>query len=171
MFNIDWNETLSHLVAAAVPFLTILTLKFLLDFRLATFLVSLLSWLPVRSIFRENPPKLKGDWEHKWDAGGSTVFSAAESTHGHPLLYQLGSYCRGTFFSMGREYAFFGQVNKGYWVGDWYDTKDANGYFGVFELEIISSSKMIGLWMGHSKTEKKIRTGQSIWTRVGDTRH
>lgn len=111
--------------------------------------------------------QISGDWDHVWGSGGSEIYAKDVDRHGHPKLRQLGSYCYAEFYSQSVLYAFFGQIKDGYWVGDWFDVKDRSGYFGVFHLEVLSASKLKGLWIGHSKQKRDIRHGPSEWKRVG----
>jgi hypothetical protein len=121
----------------------------------------------VRNYFREKPIRLNGDWEHLWEHGGSTGFSDPIDRHGHTLIRQMGSYIYAEFYSQAKKYAFFGQIRDNFVVGDWFDVKDRAGYFGVFQLEIIDSATLKGLWLGHSKTSKAIRSDSSKWRKVG----
>lgn len=162
MTGISW----SSVAVGAGPFLLVLILKLLIDFRLAPFAVKLLFWLPVRNYFRAKPIALGGAWEHIWGRGGSSGFEKDVDRHGHPKLRQLGSYIYAEFYSQQKLYAFFGEIKHGYVVGDWYDVRDPAGYFGVFHLEIVNSNVMRGLWLGHSKSERTIRHDTTSWTRI-----
>lgn len=164
MFTLTINWT--QIIVSALPFAILLTIKFLLDLRLASFAVKWFYWLPVRNIFREKPAQIDGDWEHVWQAGGSLSFHEEKSRVGHTTMRQLGSYCYAEFYSNLRRYAFFGSIKGNYIVGEWYDIKDNAGYFGVFQLEIITSSRLNGLWLGHSKVGREIRHDLSQWTKV-----
>lgn len=136
------------IAVGAAPFLAVLLLKLLLDLRLAPLAVKYLFWLPLRNYFREKPVQLGGNWEHLWDSGGSDSYEKDVDRHGYSTLRQIGSYIYAEFYSQGVLYAFFGQIKHGYVVGDWYDVKDPIGYFGVFQLEVVSSSQLHGLWLG-----------------------
>lgn len=81
-------------------------------------------------------------------------------------MRQLGSFVYAEFYSQGVLYAFFGQIKHGYVVGDWFDIKDQNGYFGVFQLEISNSQQLKGRWLGHSKQDRTIRSDTSQWKKV-----
>lgn len=155
------------LIYAVAPFAAVFVLKLLLDLRAAHFLVKYFFWVPLRNYFREKPVSLSGEWEHLWGAGGSAGFAAPVDRHGHTMLRQLGSYCYAEFYSQGIRYAFFGQIKGGYWVGEWFDVQDQAGYYGAFHVEIVSSKQMRGLWLGHSKTNRDIRSDSTEWKRVG----
>jgi hypothetical protein len=161
--TIDW----STIILASLPFFSVLILKLLLDLRLAHQIVKYLYWLPVRNYFRERPLQLAGEWEYIWEAGGSSDFTHSKDRHGHSPLRQLGVYCYSEFFSKGIKYGLFGEVNGGYLVGEWFDLNDPAGYFGVFQLEIVSSSELSGIWLGHSKHERTIRNDHFHWKKVG----
>lgn len=158
--------SLSSITIGASPFLLVLFLKLLLDLRLAQLVVKYLYWLPLRNYFREKPIQLGGTWEHLWGAGGSAAYKNNIDRHGHSKLRQLGNYIYAEFYSQGVLYAFFGQIKHGYVVGDWFDIKDSSGYFGAFQLEIVNSSNLRGLWLGHSKQTRVIRSDSSIWNRI-----
>lgn len=162
MPNISWWS----IGAVAAPFLLLLVLRLLLDMRLAQIAVKYLYWLPVRNYFREKPLQLGGTWEHIWAAGGSAGYARDTDRHGHSRLRQLGSYVYAEVYSQAILYAFFGQIQKGYVVGNWYDVHDGSGYFGVFQLEIVSAKELRGLWLGHSKQSRVIRSDSSSWKRV-----
>jgi hypothetical protein len=151
---------------AALPFVILLFLKFLLDLRLAHFAVKYLFWVPVRSLTRENPQSLAGDWEHIWGSGGSENFASPISRHGHSTLRQWTSYCYAEYYSKGHRYAFFGRVKGNYLVGDWFDVNDPGGYFGTFQLEIVTSNLLKGYWLGHSKYSREIRYDISEWRKI-----
>lgn len=159
---IDW----SAVGTGAISFVVILILKSLLDLKMALISVKYLSFLPVRNIFREKPPKLGGNWEIIWGSGGSERYSAEIDRHGHPDIKQLGSYIYFEFYSQKIKYSFFGRIQSGYTVGDWFDTSDKNGYFGVFQFEIVSSKELRGSWLGHSKSSREIRTDNIVCKRV-----
>lgn len=86
--TIDW----SAVGTGAISFVLMLILRSLLDLKMAYMFVKYLSFLPVRNIFREKPPKLKGNWEILWGAGGSKRYVDEVDRHGHPEIMQLGSY-------------------------------------------------------------------------------
>lgn len=153
-------------VAGAAPFLVVLILKLLLDLRLAPLAVKYLYWVPLRNYFREKPVQLAGTWEHVWGSGGSKTYKTDIDRHGHAQLRQVGRFVYAEFYSQGVLYAFFGQIKNGYVVGDWYDVKDPIGYFGVFQIEVVNSSQLRGLWLGHSKQTRTIRSDASDWMRV-----
>jgi hypothetical protein len=162
MKDLSWTSV----AVGAGPFLLVLVLKLLIDFRLAPLAVKYLHWLPVRNYFRAKPVQLGGTWEHLWGAGGSAGFEKDVDRHGHPALRQLGSYVYAEFVSQRRLYAFVGEIKHGHVVGDWYDVRDPLGYFGVFQLEIVHSGELRGMWLGHSKSQRTIRHDSSIWRRV-----
>lgn len=162
MTKISW----SSIFLGAAPFLVVLILKLLLDLKLAQFVVKYLFWLPVRNYFRDKPIQLGGTWEHLWGAGGSATYEKDVDRHGHSTIRQLGSYIYAEFYSQAVLYSFFGQIKDGFIVGDWYDVKDRSGYFGVFQLEIVNSKQLRGLWLGHSKQSRSIRSDSSLWKRI-----
>lgn len=77
--SVDWVAVATGITT----FIIALILKSLLDFKIAHIAVKYMSWLPVRSIFREKPPELYGEWEILWGDGGSQDFSSEIDRHGH----------------------------------------------------------------------------------------
>ncbi|OYT90316.1 MAG: hypothetical protein CFE43_18865 [Burkholderiales bacterium PBB3] len=162
MNNLSW----SSVVLGAGPFLLVLVLKFLIDFRLASLAVKYLFWLPVRNYFRAKPVNVSGTWDFVWSSGGSDGFSKESDRHGHPKIRQLDAYVYAEFYSQQRLYALFGEIKHGYVVGDWYDIRDPLGYFGVLQLEIVNSSELRGTWLGHSKSQRTIRHDEAVLRRI-----
>jgi hypothetical protein len=162
MTTVSWSSAL----IGASPFLVVLVLKLLLDLRLAQVAVKYLYWVPVRNWFREKPPQLRGTWELIWASGGAASFEKDVDRHGHTKLRQLGSFVYAEFYSQSVLYAFFGQIKDGYVVGDWYDVKDPHGYFGAFQVEIVTSKELRGSWLGHSKSSRAIRSDSLSWKRI-----
>jgi len=160
--SVDW----SHVLTASIALVIGIVLKTLLDLKLAVFVVKHFSWVPTRWLFRHREHHLAGQWEHVWDSGGSEAFEDVRHRHGHPLMKQFGSYCYAEFFARGKLYYFFGRISGEHFVGEWADARDRLGYFGAFQLRIIDSDKMEGLWIGHSKTNGEIRSDKSVWTRI-----
>lgn len=150
----------------AVPLLLVLILKLLIDFRPAPLAVKYLYWLPVRNYFRVKPVKLSGNWEFVWSSGGSLGLSKESDRHDHPVIRQFDAYLYAEFYSQQRRYALFGEIKHGYVVCDWYDVRDPLGYFGVFQFEIINSSYLREMWLGHSKTERIIRHDDAVLRRI-----
>lgn len=144
-----------------------LALRFLFDLKLAQRFVQSSAWLMSRTIARDNPSKLTGDWEVIWGAGGSEAFESETDRHGHPKLYQAWRYVYGEFYSQGIKYAVFGKLSSNYFTGDWYDISDKSGYFGVFHVECINHKLLKGSWVGHSKTTREIRNDEIVFKRVG----
>ena len=152
--QLDWVFILQGVIAFTIA----LILKSLLDLKIAYVLVKYMSFLPVRSIFRENPPIIKGTWEIKWEHGGSEKFSSDTDRHGHTTINQLSNYIYFEFYSQQIKYGFFGSIKSNYISGDWFDLKDKNGYFGTFQLEIVNQNELKGLWLGYSKSTREIRS-------------
>lgn len=160
--GIDW----AHVLSVVAAFLIGIVVKTLLDLRLALFLIKYFWWVRPRWIFGENPHGLAGTWKHIWDSGGSEKYVNADDRSDHATMRQLGQYCYADFIYQGKRYYFFGRVHGDYLVGEWFDLKDRSGYFGTFQVRVVSSDSMKGLWMGHSKESHLIRTGDSTWTRI-----
>lgn len=145
-------------VAAPVA---ILLVKTLFEFSIAHYFIKYLSWIPSRALFRDNPCDLSGMWEQTWGAAGSQNFENDTDRHGHTVIKQFGRFCYAEFAAKGRQYRLFGRVRNNYLIGEWYDAKDKNAYFGAFELRILNENIMEGLYIGHSSQNCKVQ--QDLW--------
>lgn len=155
--GLDYNVIVTGLVAP----LLLLLLRFLLDLSLAQFFVKYFWWLPVRSLFRDNPISLGGVWEQQWGSAGSEDFSLEIDRHSYTTIRQLGRYCYAEFYSKGVEYSLFGSIRGGYVIGTWYDRRDKYSYFGTFQFKIVDSRALKGLFLGHSKKSSEVQ--QDVW--------
>jgi hypothetical protein len=155
------------ILSGGLTFALCLFLKTLLDLNLAPKLVRYLHWLPVRNYFREKPISIKGLWEQKWEAS-STSFALDVDRHSNVEIKQLGSHCYGEFSSKRVKYCVFGRIEGGFFMGTWYDAKDKLGYFGTFQLRIVSGSLLVGRWMGHSNKSHEIKHGEWKWERIDE---
>lgn len=159
--DIDLNVIATGLLAPVA----ILIVKTLLDFKLAHLFVKFFWWLPVRGMFRSKPLNISGSWEQLWESAGSDGFAEPSQRHSHPSIRQFGSYCYTEFQSKKITYVVFGKVVNDYFVGDWYDKSDSNGYFGAFQLQIVDSKTMKGKWIGHSKTKYDVKGDEWCWNK------
>lgn len=150
--SVDWAAVATGITALIIT----LILQSLLDFKIAFIAVKYMSWVPVRSLFRENPPELCGEWEILWGDGGSQDFSSEIDRHGHAKLKQLGKYIYFEFYSKKVKYAFFGHIRSSYIIGEWFDIKDKNGYFGVYQFEIVNSGLLKGFGLVTPKKVEKL---------------
>jgi hypothetical protein len=156
---------LSSLLLGSLPLVVSILLRIILDLRLAPFVIRYLDWIPVRSLFRDNPPLIRGDWQHEWDSK-SPNFSKPTDRSSSAHIYQLGRYCYSEFTAKKKRYALLGRIHNDYIFGEWYAVKDPLGYFGSFKLEISSSSEMHGMWLGHSKRYRVINCDQWRWQKT-----
>lgn len=154
----------THIITAQTVLICALILKSLLDFKLAPFLVHWFSWIPVRNIFRAKPIKLAGAWKENWSSE-SANFKASER-QSYPIIYQMGSYCYAEFIAKKVTYSVFGVIKGNYLCGDWYDKKDPHGYFGTFQLQIIDSFTMEGIWIGHSTRRAVVQADGWVWKKI-----
>lgn len=157
----DYNVIATGLAAPVA----VLLVKTLLDFSLAHAFVKWFWWLLVRSLFRDNPPNLSGNWEHLWGSAGSAGFAQEIDRHSHTDIRQFGRYCYGEFRSKDAHYCVFGRIKGDYWLGDWYDTRDKKAYFGTFQLLIVDSKKMEGKYIGHSRHKRIVQESSWNWTK------
>jgi len=112
--TIDWNAVLN----GTIVFVLLVFLKFLLDFKVAVFIVKYFSWMPIRNYFREKPIKISGQWEQIWESANSVSYKNETDRHSHPVIKQLGCYCYSEFFSKEVTYVVFGRIVGEYFVGD-----------------------------------------------------
>jgi hypothetical protein len=160
--HIDWNAIATALLAPVA----VLFVKTMLDFHFAEYLVRYLYWIPVRSILRDKPERLSGDWEQEWGSGGSANYQAVQDRHGNTHIYQLGRHCYAEFAAQQTRYALFGQIRGSYFVGTWRDISKTQGYFGTFQLRIVDSDTLEGKWIGHSAQVIEIRSDNWSWKRI-----
>ena len=146
-------------------FLLLIILRLTLDLNIAVKLVKFLHFLPVRNYFRDKPPSVHGDWEQSWESD-SERFPQNTDRHSNCELKQFCSYVYGEFTSKQRRYCLFGQIQRGFIFGRWFDAKDELGYFGTFELRIVDSNELKGRWIGHSNRSHEINHGCWSWSRT-----
>ena len=158
---LDYNVIATGLLAP----LLLLALRFLLDLSMAQFFVKYFWWLPVRTLFRDNPIDLGGVWEQQWGAAGSEDFAREIDRHSYTTLRQLGRYCYAEFYSKGVEYALFGYIKNGYLTGSWYDRTDKYSYFGTFQFKIVDSRELNGRFLGHSKRSSEVQQDVWVWIK------
>jgi len=156
----------SAVATSVASFAAGIVVKTILDLRLGILMVKYLGWIRPRWIFGANPYELSGTWDQEWGSGGSVLFANDVDRHGHPKIWQLGSYCYVEFISKSKTYYCFGRVVGAYFIGEWFDVKDRTGYYGTFELRIVNSDQMQGKWIGHSQTASEIRVDDWQWKRV-----
>jgi hypothetical protein len=156
---------LNSIATATATLALCLILKILLDLGLARKFVKHFSWLPVRNYFRSKPIRLSGKWEQYWNAN-STTFNEEIDRHSNVEIKQLSSYCYGEFSSKQISYCVFGRIEDKFLLGEWYDANDKLGYFGTFQLQVIDSKTMVGIWIGHSHKRNEIKYGEWTWKRV-----
>lgn len=159
--NFDINVIATGLAAP----IAVLIVKVLLDFSLAHYWVKYFYWLPVRSIFRDLPQDISGKWEQSWEPGGSLHFQDPLARHSYTKLRQFGRYVYAEFDSKQKTYCMFGRIKGGYVIGEWHDQGDKHGYFGTFELRIVGSEAMEGLYVGHSHRTGLVGHDAWKWTK------
>lgn len=159
---IDWGVVATTIVA----FVLGVAIKSLLDLRLGVWIVRIFRFLPTRWLFRQKYPDLSGQWENIWEAGGSNSYSAEKDRHSHPVMLQFGPYIYAEFINQQELFGFFGRISGEYIVGEWFHVVDSLGYFGAYQLKIINSSHLEGMWIGHSKTSAVIRADKSVWKKL-----
>ena len=160
-FPIDWG----HIITASILLAVLIILRTLLDFRIAIFIVKKFHFVPVRTLFREKPANISGNWKQVWSIRDTDNFSEFDERYSSISIRQFGRYCYGEFHSKGVTYSVFGKVNQGFFMGEWFDKEDEMGYFGTFELVIIDKNNMQGKWIGHSKTTTSVKGDNWVWNR------
>lgn len=157
---IDWPS----LILGTSPLLFGLAIRFLLDMNLWPGLIKSLSWVPVRAIFRTNPPDLRGDWDVYWDAN-SDNFKSPFDRHKTARMYQLGGFCYASYAARDRRYCMIGKIEGSYLTGVWHDIQDVNGYRGSFQLRIVNQGQLRGRWLGFSTTKLEINSSSYEWNK------
>ena len=140
-------------------------LRAILDLRIAAWLVKSLARVPVRTLFRDAPPDVSGDWEQVWDSS-SSEFSKEVDRHSNAHIYQFGRYCYAEFTAKGTRYCLFGRIRENFLLGEWYPKEEKIGYFGAFKLRILADGEMVGIWIGHSQTTIAINSDQWNWKKT-----
>lgn len=159
------SHWLQSLLLGAVPIATCILLRIMLDLRLAPYVICFLDRIPVRTLFRDHPPLIRGDWRHEWDSESPNFIKPTDRTSS-AHVYQFGRYCYSEFTAKTVRYALLGRIHNDHLFGEWYAVKDPLGYFGSFKLAIKDSSEMQGMWIGHSKRARVINFGQWRWERT-----
>ena len=160
MLEIVWK-----LLLPLVGFLLGIFVKGLLDLELGNWIVRLFSWVPTRGLFRARAYPLAGDWNQTWHTDVKS-FSAPEDRESPARIKQFYRYCYAEFRAQDTTYILLGQIHDGHLIGRWYDANDDKGYYGSFQLEIVSQSELRGKWLGHSKKSRHIRAGEWKWQRI-----
>lgn len=159
--HFDLNVVATGLAAPVA----VLLVKTLLDFSIAHYFVKYIGMLPVRSIFRDHPPDLSGNWEQLWSSAGSQNFPNDIDRHSHASIRQFGRYCYAEFYSKSILYCMFGKIENAYLIGTWYDKKDKHAYFGAFQLRIIDSHNLEGKYVGHSRRNGLVQQDDWKWKK------
>jgi hypothetical protein len=147
-----------------IPFFLGIILKTILDFNLAFVIVKYFHWLPVRWLFRTKPENITGDWTQVWENNVSEKYEEAAGRKSSLKLKQFGKYVYGEFrVNNDEEYFVFGEIIGRNIVGKWGDKKNELGYFGSYELRIIDSKNISGIWLGHSNSQPNI-INHNKWT-------
>jgi hypothetical protein len=165
------NETYSvfsdpKIYAALIPFFLGLILKTLLDLNLGKIFVKLFYWISYRGIFRTSANKVSGIYKQSWTfESNSNNYSLVSDRQSLITLKQLNNYCYGEFNSKnGQEkYYLFGEIIDRKIIGHWSDMNSKLNYFGSFELTVINSKKLQGIWIGHSNNNP-VEINQHTWT-------
>lgn len=151
--------------------LILLGINFLLDLELSLWLIKyfhFLNFFISRTTFRDRPIQISGKWDQTWSEISSQRYDSKSET----IIKQFGRYCYSEFKSETRTYIFFGKLEGQYLYGKWFD-KDSDrknniGYFGSFQLKINDGSQMDGLWIGHSASVSKIKSGPWVWEKQNE---
>jgi len=159
--NLDLNVIATGLVAP----IAVLLVKILLDFSLAHYFVKYFWWLPVRSLFRDHPPKIAGKWEQAWGAADSPSFQQSTDRHSYTDIKQFGCYIYAEFDAKGQTYCLFGKIRGSYVVAEWYDKSDRHAYFGAAQFRIINSKILEGRYIGHSQRTGLVGSDEWKWQK------
>jgi hypothetical protein len=153
-----------QILTPLIPFALGIILKTILDFNLAYFVVKHLHWMPVRWLFRTKPEKISGQWTQLWENDVSDKYLDKSGRQSALTLKQFGKYIYGEFrVNNDEEYFVFGEIIGRNLIGKWGDRKNTLGYYGSYELRIIDSNNIEGIWLGHSNSQPNI-INHNKWT-------
>jgi hypothetical protein len=157
----DLNAIATALLAPVL----VLVVKTMLEFSLAHKLVQWFWWMPVRGIFRTKYQNITGEWQQVWGSAGSVQYEDQLKRHSYATIRQFGKFCSAEFKSDNTTYRMFGKIQGSFIIGEWYDIESDLGYFGTFQLKILSNSSIKGKYIGHSQNTGTIGFDDWIWTR------
>lgn len=146
------------------PLIVGLILNLILDLRLCPVLIIFLSKIPTRSIYRNNPPNLRGEWDVYWESN-SIKFKNEKDRHKTANIYQFSKYIYAEYASMDQRYRLVGIIEGSYITGTWYNKNDRFGYHGAFQLRIVDSKNLDGRWLGYSSNGSDINTDTYVWNK------
>ncbi len=157
----------NQLLTPLIPFTLGIILKTLLDFNLAFFVVKHFYWLPVRWLFRAKHENISGNWTQLWENINSEKYEEVAGRKSSLKLKQFGKYIYGEFrVNNDEKYFVFGEIIGRNIVGKWGDVKNTLGYFGSYELRIVDSQNISGIWLGHSNSKPNIINHNNwSWTK------
>ncbi|WAC42241.1 hypothetical protein [Pedobacter sp. SL55] len=147
-----------------IPFVLGLLLKIALDVNLGKCFVKFFFWISFRGIFRKTSVKVSGVYKQYWHIGKNERYPKVCQRQSLVTLKQLNNYCYGEFYAKeGLErYYLFGEIIDRKIIGHWSSYESKLDYFGSFELTILSSKKIKGVWIGHS-SENPAVINQHDW--------
>lgn len=135
-----------------IPLLLVLFIKTRLDLNLGKFWIKWFYWTSLRGLFRIKAHKFSGIYKQRWDIENNPRYEKPEDRQSLITIKQFSNYCYGEFTAKGgkEKYYLFGEVIDRKIIGHWRDIESPLGYFGSFELMLISNKKIKGHWIGHS---------------------
>lgn len=147
------------------PFILGIFLKIVLDLNLGKEIVKRFYWISLRGIFRKSTNKISGIYKQYWHIDGNQSYPRVCQRQSLITLKQLNNYCYGEFYAKeGKEkYYLFGEIIDRKIIGHWSDYNSRLDYFGSFELTIVNSKKIKGVWVGHSNINP-VLINQHEWT-------
>ena len=155
-----------QILTPLIPFALGIILKTILDFNLAFFVVKYFHWMPVRWLFRTKPEEISGQWTQLWENDISDKYQDKAGRQSSLTLKQFGKYIYGEFRANNdEEYFVFGEIIGRNIIGKWGDRKNSLGYFGSYELRIIDTKNIDGIWLVHSNSQPNI-FNHNKWTWI-----
>lgn len=150
-----------------IPFVLGIVLKTILDLNLALYVVKYLNRLPVRWLFRTKPEVISGQWTQHWENDISDRYQDKAGRQSALTIKQFGKYIYGEFrVNNDEEYFVFGEIIGRNIIGKWGDRRNSLGYYGSYELRIIDTNKIEGIWLGHSNSQPNdINHNRWTWKR------
>lgn len=150
-----------------IPFALGIILKTILDFNLGYFIVKYFHKIPVRWLFRMKTLDISGEWIQLWENNLDNKYTDKAGRQSSLTLKQFGKYIYGEFrVNNDEEYFVFGEIIGKNIIGKWGERKNELGFFGSYELRIIDSKNIDGIWLGHSNSQPNIiNHNKWSWTR------
>lgn len=147
-----------------IPLFFGMLIKIALDMNFGKFIVKWFYWVSFRGIFRTSINKVSGVYKQSWSLEKNNQYPLVSDRQSLIILKQLNNYCYGEFQAKNglEKYYLFGEIIDRKIIGHWSDINSKLNYFGSFELTVINSKKLQGIWIGHSNNNP-VEINQYAW--------